>query len=160
MLARQLVNLHLDRKRGSALVPASPRHERYRRRVAAASSAASRTPAEPRALPEMDGMAAGSGAVSATRWGGHVATSLSVGKKLRCVYCCERAETAVRNGLEAPFVSCTNFFCSVCVRPVKRGCSTQVPLCIKPRPGLRSCFMIYHEARAHASCATLAMDEQ
>ena len=46
---------------------------------------------------------------------------------------------------------------NACVRPATRACSSHVVLCIKPRPGFRSCSVIYHEkiARAHRSSAAL-----
>ena len=162
MLCRQLVNLHLDRKRCTKLLPASPRHERYIRRVAAPAgetgpAAASRTLLPAAAVSALSG--------TATRWRDHTATKLSVRQKLRCVYCCERAEAAVRDGLVAPVVSKTNFVCSTCTRPIKFGCSAELPLCIKPRPGLRSCFVMYHEnkhileRRAATPTALLAMED-
>ena len=79
---------------------------------------------------------------------------------LRCVYCSERAESAVRNGLGVPLVSTTSSTCSICVRMVVKGCSAQLPLCVKPRPGLKSCFVMYHEekhSRERSATALLAM---
>ena len=157
MLSRQLVNMHIDRKRSSVLLPASPRHERYCRRQAAAESAPP-TAVASRVLPT----AAVIRPVTATQWREHCAMLCT--RKLRCVYCSERADAAVKSGLTKPKVALTKFCCNLCVRPVRFGCTAEVALCIRPQPGLSSCFVMYHELkdrRVHlgaSASATLAME--
>ena len=89
-------------------------------------------------------------------------------KRLRCLYCAQRATAAKDKGLSAPAVSVTSYVCNLCVRPIKFGCTSELPLCIMARPGLESCFVLYHQqksslslANADASAASsLAMDEE